>query len=287
MKVNILKLNHPHYPAPLKQLADRPDQLYWLGSHPGSWLKQPKVAIVGSRKATAYGLGVAAQLASELAAKGVVIISGLAFGIDAAAHRGALQAAGRTVAVLPTPLNNIYPASHRSLSQQILSSGGSLISEYRAGTASFKTNFIARNRLVSGLADVVVIPEAAVNSGSLHTARFGLEQGKTVMAVPGNVTNPNSEGSNNLIKSGALPVTNSEDVLLALGFKSVTGRQPKQFQGSPQARQVLELITSGITAQEELALISHLDGPAVASSLTMLEIGGYIKAQGAGHWIAI
>jgi DNA processing protein len=206
MKVNTLTLNAPDFPDILKHISPVPKNLFWSGQSIGSWIERPKVAIVGSRRISPYGRAVTEKLAGELARAGVVIISGLAYGVDITAHNAALAARGITVAVLPSSLEEIYPPAHRNIARQI-SEKGTLISEYPVGAISFRSNFIARNRLVSGLADVLIITEAALKSGSLHTARFALEQGKTVMAVPGNITSPTSEGCNNLIKSGAAPIT--------------------------------------------------------------------------------
>lgn len=202
------------------------------------------------------------------------------------AHKAALEVNGVTIAVLPTSLDRVYPASHQSLARKIIDSGGTLLTEYPFGSVAYKLNFIARNRLVSGLAEVLLITEAAVNSGSLHTARFALEQGKTVMAVPGNITSANSGGCNNLIKSGAIPVTNIEDIFFALNIKLKAPQTRRVFHGSVQEKMILELIAQGIAEQEELAVRSRLDSPSVNSALTMLEIGGYIRAQGGGTWAA-
>lgn len=285
MDVNILTLNQPGYPEILAKIYSPPRQLYWSGINPGHWLEMPRVAIVGSRKATPYGRSVTTKLAEELAAAGVVIISGLAYGIDITAHQAALAAGGLSVAVLPSGLDSIYPAAHAGIAYKITGQG-TLITEYAAGSESFKSNFIARNRLVSGLADVLLITEAAVNSGSLHTARFALEQGKTVMAVPGNINNFTSQGCNNLIKSGALPITDASDIFFALGLNTQTQKY-KYFRGSAQEQQVLDFIKQGVNSQEELAAAAQLDSPILASSLTMLELSGHIKPAGGGNWLAV
>ena len=253
--------------------------------NPSEWLNMPRVALVGSRKADAYGREVTTKLVSELARAGVVIVSGLAIGIDAIAHQTALDTGGITAAVLPTPLQQIYPSSHLSLAQKIIKQGGTLLSEYPKGTEVFRSNFIERNRIVSGLADILLITEAAVNSGSLHTARFALDQGKTVMVVPGNITSPGSEGCNNLIKSGALPVTQVSDILFELEInpKKVILRT---FKGSEEEQAVLTLIQQGISEQEELVLTAKLDAAKISQILTMLEINGYIRPQGGGNWLA-
>lgn len=285
MNVNILKLKSSDFPESLIQIDQPPKQLFVSGSPLSDWIDRPRVAIVGSRKATSYGLAVTKELAEGLARSGIVIISGLALGIDATAHKAALSAGGTTVAVLPTPLNQIYPASHLNLARQILDQGGTLISEYGPSDPVYQSNFRDRNRIISALADIVLVTEAALKSGSLITARFGLEQGKTVMAVPGNINSPASEGSNNLIKSGALPVTNTDDIFFALGL---TPKKTKKviFRGSEQEEIIYTLIVGGINNQEELALRAGLNGAETASILTTLELAGHIRAGGAGHWIA-
>ncbi len=282
-KVNTLKLSGPDYPDILRNIHKPPGQLYFIGQKPEQWLDKPKVAIVGSRKATSYGLSVTDDIARQLSKLGVVIISGLAFGVDAAAHKAAVAVGGQTVAVLPTSLENIYPATHLNLARQI-TENGALISEYGPGDPVHKSNFTARNRIVSGLADAVLITEAAINSGSLHTARHALEQGKVVLAVPGNINSPTSIGCNNLIKSGALPVTEAGDVLFALGYNPESKKQ-KVFRGSDIEGLVLDLINQGVSDQEEIALKSQLDGPAISSILITLELLGHVRPAGAGQWM--
>jgi DNA processing protein len=284
MKVNSLKLNDPGYPEILKHISSPPKQIFWTGEDPINWLYMPKLAVVGSRKISSYGKQVTRKFTFELAQAGVVIISGLAFGVDAEAHQAALEAGGTAVAVLPTPLDKISPVSNQQLARKIIGQAGTLISEYPNGDEVHVSNFVARNRIVSGLADVVLITEAAVNSGSLHTAKFALEQGKTVMAVPGNITSPVSEGCNNLIKSGALPVTDVSDIFFALKLNPAKQKQGRAFHGTQQETQVLKLIAEGISVQEDLALATNMDGAAIGSVLTMLEIHGHIRALGAGNW---
>ena len=282
MKVNNLKRDHSEFPNMLLQIPSPPRELFWLGAHPSALLKQPRVAIVGSRKVTPYGRQVTRELASELATSGIVSVSGLAPSAGYIAHQATLDAGGLTIAVLPTGLDQIYPASHLNLAKQIVERGGCLISEYPSGTEAFPANFIARNRIVSGLADVLLITEAAKNSGTMHTAGFALEQGRTVMAVPGNINSPLSEGCNNLIKNGATPVTTVEDVLFVLNIKPAV-EVSRVFRGSDNEQLLYDLIKQGIADQDELTSISKLDSPSVSSSLTMLEINGYIHAE-AGNW---
>ena len=271
----------------MRNIPSPPKELFWVGAPLNDWLDKPKVAIVGSRKISQYGRSVTHQLAGELAEAGVVIISGLAYGVDAAAHQAALEAGGITVAILPGSVQQVYPTGHAGLAKRIIDQGGSLVSEYPQGTIAFKQNFVARNRIVSGLADALLITEAAAASGSLHTARFALDQGKTVMTIPGNITSPASEGCNNLIKTGATPVTSVQDVFFALNLQIGPKKKYRAFRGSPEEEAVLELIRGGLQDQEEIAGQVKLDAPAMSTTLTILEIGGYIKPAGAGNWLPI
>jgi DNA processing protein len=285
MYVNKLTVTDKNYPEILLNIAGPPAALYWSGQDISSWLDRPKLAVVGSRKYSAYGKSVTERIVTKLSRAGIVIISGLAYGIDITAHRAALAAGGTSVAVLPSSLDQIYPAAHLNAARQIAQTG-SLITEYPPGTnIAFKSNFIARNRIISGLADAILIPEAALKSGSLHTARFAMEQGKIVMAIPGNITSPSSEGCNNLIKAGAIPVTNADDIFFAL--KVPPAGQPVQdnFRGTGLEAAVYELIKEGVTDQEELVAAAKIDPPTLSSTLTMLEISGYIRPAGAGNWV--
>ncbi|HEX5394955.1 MAG TPA: DNA-processing protein DprA [Candidatus Saccharimonadales bacterium] len=285
MNVNTLKLSRQEVSRLLGSLEPRPANLFWRGASPDMILARPKVAFVGSRKATAYGRTITDRLAGEIASAGAVIVSGLAFGIDSFSHRAALEAGGLTVAVLPTPLDKITPAANLWLASRIIKGGGALVSEYPAGAEIHKVNFIARNRIVAALADVLVITEAARNSGSLHTARFALEQGKTVMALPGNITSPASEGCNNLIKSGAVPVTAADDIFFALGIKPAKEKTISRIAGSGRQQKLFELIAGGTAGQEELVAASSLPAAEVSSALTDLELRGLIRPAGGGQWI--
>jgi DNA processing protein len=258
-------------------------QLYYAGIDISHWIDKPKLAVVGSRKISPYGQQTTDTLVSQIAMNDIVIISGLAYGVDAVAHRAALKCGGTTVAVLPTAIENIYPPSHQNLANQILSSGA-LLSEYSSADPVYKTNFTDRNRIVAGLADAVLITEAAINSGSLHTARFALNQGKTVLAVPGNITSSTSTGCNNLIKSGAIPVTELSDVLFAMRINP-SKKTERHFRGSEQEHKVFNLIAAGVHDQEELALKADINGSVAGSIFISLEINGYIKPLGAGKWV--
>jgi DNA processing protein len=278
-------LSDEAYPESLRQIDSPPQAINVRGAPLETWLDRPKVAIVGSRKASPYGKLVTDELATGLARRGVVIISGLALGIDAIAHRATLACGGTTVAILPTPLNQIYPASHLGLAADIVARSGSLISEYESDSEVFKVNFIARNRIVSGLADILLITEAAAASGTMHTARFALGQGKTVMAVPGNINQDGSQGTNNLIKSGAVPVTELGDILFALGIP-INHEAPLDRLMSELQTTILRLINEGLADQEDLAERINLTPYQLSSELTMMEIAGTIRPLGAGRWSA-
>lgn len=279
---NYHKLIGDKIPEKLRLIDAPPKQLFYRGENPDNHLHGASVAIVGSRKPTAYGREVTTQLARDLARAGVVIISGLALGVDSIAHKACVEAGGATIAVLPCGPEMIYPSTHRGLAKQIIDRGGTLLTEYDEGTPALKQNFIARNRLVSGMSDVVIVTEAAEKSGTLHTANFALTQGRTVMAVPGPITSPYSKGTNNLIKSGALPLTQTSDVLFALGIA-----EPKQrtiIASNQEEQAIIELLQSGISNGYELLQKSQLAPQLFNQTLTMLEINGVVSPLGNNHW---
>jgi DNA processing protein len=282
MDVKKLLYKASGYPEPLRHISSPPKELFATGEL-NELLARPRVAIVGSRKVSIYGRNVTTMLAGELARQGVVIISGLALGVDAIAHRAALEAGGLTLAVLPGPIEMILPGSHQNLAMEIIKQGGALVSEYPEGSVPFKTNFVARNRIVAGLCDALLITEAAEKSGSLHTARFALEQGKDVLAVPGNITSPVSVGTNNLLKAGAVPVTSTEDVLHVLNLKPAV--KARTIKGANPAEQLLiDLLSKDTTDGAELLIRSDLEVGEFNQTLTMLEITGKIRSLGTNQW---
>ncbi|HUS26740.1 MAG TPA: DNA-processing protein DprA [Nevskiaceae bacterium] len=284
MNVKKLTLGGKDFPEVLAHIPQPPPELYVAGAPLADLLQYPRVAVVGSRKVSTYGRAVTSQLAGELARAGVVIVSGLAIGVDALAHKAALEAGGLTIAVLPSGLDRIYPGSHYQLALQIIKQGGALVTEYPSGTTPYPSNFIARNRIASGLSDGLLITEAAQKSGSLHTARFALEQGREVMAVPGNINSPTSAGTNNLIKSGATPVTQATDVLYALDIQPAPVTDHPAMFGTAQERQLLALIAQGTCDGDELLVASQLDVSLFNQTLTMLEITGKVRPLGNNQW---
>lgn len=281
MKIRKITPKSTEYPAPLGQIASAPKQLFALGAPLDS--NRPHIAVVGSRKATQYGQEVTTKIVAELARQGIVIVSGLALGIDAIAHQTALEAGGRTIAVQACGLDRIYPATNRALGQRILEGGGTIISEYPVKTPPLKPHFPARNRIVSGISLGVLVTEAAAQSGSLITAGFALEQNREVFAVPGNITAPLSAGTNRLISRGAQLVTSAGDILEVLGLETA---ESSAISGSNKAEVlVLELLDNGIQELEELTTHSQLDPILLNQTITMLELNGAIKPLGGGRWI--
>lgn len=217
MIIEEISIKNNKYPNQLKNIYDPPAKLYVLGNR--FILNQRNFAIVGSRKATQYGKKIAMQISKELAENGLNVVSGLAIGIDSYAHLGCLQVkdAGKTIAVLGSGLDVIYPKENRKLAEQIINSGGCIISEYPIGSKIEKNNFPQRNRIISGLSEGILVVEASQKSGALITAEFGAEQGKEVFAVPGDINKEQSEGCNLLIKDGVNVVTSSQDIIDIIG----------------------------------------------------------------------
>jgi DNA processing protein len=268
----------PRYPTLLRPIADPPPLLLVRGSV--EVLQRPAVAIVGARAATRYGLGVARDLAAGLARNGVVVISGLARGIDAAAHAGALEAGGVTVAVQACGPDITYPPEHRALADRIATSGA-VVSELPPGRAPLAAHFPLRNRLISGLSLGVVVVEARPRSGSLITARHALDQGREVLAVPGPLTAPTSSGPNSLLRDGARPVIELADILAAVGLDSVQIRPgPARMSGSetssPGEERILALLQELPCTPDELLRALELSPRELASRLLGLQLDGRV-----------
>ncbi len=283
---NVIRPQEADFTEVLSTIALTPKLLYFYGKIPQKRLKT--VAIVGTRKPTKYGEKIAYELAYAAAQRGAVVISGLAYGIDSIAHRAALEAGGLTVAVLGTPIDQIYPRTHWSLAEQIVQSGGCIMSEMAPGAEFFpKTSFLERNRLISGLADVVVIPEAAERSGSLNTAAHALEQGRDVFAAPGDITHPMSRGCNRLIRQGAMPYLEPNDVLEVL-FPLVKRKrnlaQMQLFGDSEVETAILQAIRQGVDDGEQILQMTGLSAADLSRNLTMLELKGRVKALGMNRW---
>lgn len=282
MKINeISPLSHPYLQI-LSSIAVTPKKLYTLGKLPEQ--RRVSVAIVGTRKPTAYGKEVTQQLAFELAKRGVVIISGLALGVDGIAHQAALEAGGTTIAVLGNGLPKIYPSSHRQLAERIVVSGGAILSEYAPNTPSYPSQFLERNRIISGLADAVIITEAAARSGTLNTAGHALDQGKEIFVVPGNITSPLSAGCNALLKQGASPVMSPDDILEVIAPELLHPQAILALGNNPAETAVITVLQSGVRDGEELQQKTKLEPHDLSQTLTMLEIAGVVRSLGGNQW---
>lgn len=282
MEINNTPTQENNYLRILSTIAKPPKRLYFVGKIPEH--RQISVAVVGSRKPTAYGREVTAKFAGELASKGVTIISGLALGVDSIAHQSALEAGGVTIAVLANGLDIIYPATNRGLAMHIVNNSGALISEYEPGTQPRDFQFLERNRIVSGLADALIVTEAAARSGTLSTVMHALEQGKEVFVVPGNITSPLSVGCNNLIKQGAHPITCVDDVLEIIAPDLLKSQISLPLGMTEAETKIISLIQSGIRDGDELQIQSGLVISEFLTTLSMMEINGLIRGLGANQW---
>ena len=249
--VTVLTALEDGYPELLKTIYDPPLALYVLGK----FETMPAAAIVGTRKATPYGLRTAARLARELSGMGVAVVSGLARGIDTAAHQAAVAEGGVTWAALGSGLNHIYPAENKKLAAQIAAGGGAVLSEFPMNSAPMPANFPRRNRVISGLSLATVVVEGGFESGALITSRFALDQGREVLAVPGPVDSPLSRGPNDLIKNGAYPAENAEDIVASFPPDSRYGLALKKpEQGEPASAKALKELSPDAGAAYEVII---------------------------------
>ncbi len=286
--IKVITFTEEAYPLELKRIYDPPLVLYWRGKQlPG---KDLKIAIVGTRRATAYGLRVAKQLAADLAAAGVGVVSGVARGIDAAAHRGVIRAGGLTWGILGCGPDVVYPPEHKELYQKIMEHGA-ILSEFPPGTPPEAKNFPIRNRIISGLTSGTVVVEAAVKSGSLITADIALEQNRDVFAVPGPITSRYSKGSNELIKEGARVVTEADDIIAEYGaqLSILWPTSPKKEQAkislTSTERKVLECLSIVPTHIDDISVAVDLQPGDVSRALLQLEMAKYIRRLPGGFYL--
>jgi DNA processing protein len=276
----------PDYPAPLAAIVDPPPTLWLMGDRDA--LLQPMVAIVGSRAGSVYALAVADRLAADLVAHGLIVVSGLARGVDAAAHRGALSAGGRTVGVLGSGLDVIYPPEHHALAREMIARSGAVISEVLPGTPPLPQFFPRRNRIISGLARAVVIVEAGEKSGSLITARCALEQGREVLAVPGSILTGRNRGGHALLRDGAKIVEGVDDILEELGY-AVTNPdgQDGTSKGQPvESDPILACLTAGEPSDlDAIAEKTGLQTARLLPRLFELELRGLVRRAGGGRFV--
>lgn len=284
--IRVLTWEDADYPRRLREIDQTPPVLYLRGEilPEDEWA----VAVVGTRRVTPYGRQVAEELAQVLARSGVTVVSGLARGVDAVAHQAALSAGGRTLAVLGSGLDRIYPPEHRRLAESI-SSQGAVISDYPLDTPPDASNFPPRNRIVSGLSRAVVVVEAGETSGALITAQFAADQGREVYAVPGNIYAPQSKGPNALIQQGALPLLSPNDLLESLNV-ALMGEQRsarRALPGDPVEAQLYDLLGSEPVHVDELRARANLPIEQVSASLAMLELKGMVRQVGGMQYVVV
>jgi DNA processing protein len=263
----------PAFPSRLRSIHDPPPGLFVRGAHDLELLARPSVAVVGARACSSYGTSVAESLARELARAGVVVVSGLARGVDAAAHRGALES-GTTVAVLGCGIDRDYPRGHAALAA-LVAERGLIVSEYAPGVEPAPWRFPARNRIVAGFALATVVVEARERSGALITADLALDEGREVLAVPGEITSQLSRGTNHLLRLGATPVTCAGDVLRAIGVEPAP--PPRVAHLEPKLGRVHELVADAPTTADELAQATGETAGTIAAVLAELELLGVVE----------
>ncbi|HXF61301.1 MAG TPA: DNA-processing protein DprA [Caldilineaceae bacterium] len=282
--IHVITLQDDDYPANLRQIDAPPPLLYVRGSLQPSDLWA--IGIVGTRRASVYGREVAHTLSHDLAAQGITVVSGLAMGIDTVAHRAALEAGGRTLAVLGSSVDQIYPPENRGLAQRIMEQGA-LISEYPLGTRPEAGNFPPRNRIISGLSKGVVIVEAGARSGALITARFAAEQGREVFAVPGSILHPGSAGCNTLIQQGATPLLSVNDILTQLNLEQVATQRAAHaaIPADPLESKLLGHLGRDPQHVDDLVRQMAMPAPQVSSLLAMMELKGLVRHVGAMTYV--
>lgn len=284
LKLQVITIDDQIYPPLLKEIADPPVLLYYHGQIPRD---QPAVAIVGSRRCTSYGQTVAQELTRELALTGVIIVSGLAIGIDGVVHRAVVEAKMPTIAVLPCGLDKIYPASHGQLAREIIQTGGAIISELAPGVEAVQYNFPVRNRIIAGLSLGVVVIEATEKSGSLLTAKSALDYNREVFAVPGSIFSANSAGCHGLIKMGAKLTATAQDVIEELNLEDKKSEiiAKKIIPDTKEEAIILGHLSSEPVHVDELTRLTNLPIYQLNSSLMMMEMKGKIRNLGGNLYI--
>ena len=284
--IEVLTWEDPDYPGRLKEIDQSPPVLYCLGSMSGQdhWA----VGVVGTRKVSAYGKQATRDIVSLLAQNGITIVSGLARGIDGVAHLSALEAGGRTIAVLGNGLDYIYPPEHRQLAQRIMANGA-LVSDYAPGIAPEAANFPPRNRIISGLSQAVLVMEAGEKSGAMITAAFAAEQGREVFALPGNIYSPQSKGTNQLIREGAHILLSSQDVLEVLNLENVLELKTARsvLPANATEAKLMDVLGNEPLYIDDIYNISALPIELVTSTLTLMELKGMVRKVGPMRYTAI
>jgi DNA processing protein len=284
--ITCLTWEDEHYPHHLKDIDQPPPVIYVRGEliPEDDWA----VAVVGTRKNTSYGRQVTEEIASFLAQNGVTVVSGLARGIDAIAHQAALKAGGRSIAVLGSGVDYIYPPENRRLAEE-MTAHGALISDYAPGTSPDGGNFPPRNRIISGLSMAVVVVEAGITSGALITATFAVEQGRDVFAVPGSILAQQSKGTNRLIRDGAQPLLEAEEILEALNLTQITEHRAARqtLPTDPTEKQIFGVLGSEPVHVDEVRLQTNLPIEQVSATLAMMELKGLVRQVGGMHYVTV
>ncbi len=285
-KITCILKDDDNYPKLLKEIYDAPPCLFTRGclNNDGFTL-----AVVGPRKFSPYGKQITEEIVRDLASQGIVIVSGLALGIDSIAHNTTLQAGGKTVAVLGSGINDrhIYPAGHRNLANNIIKDGGAVISEYPPGALPSKFTFPRRNRIVAGMSLGTLVIEAAEGSGALITAQSALDNNREVFAIPQNITSPNSTGVNQLIKNGAHPVTSAQDIIDVLDLEDIKNfiSNREIVPDSPAEAKLLEFLSREPIHVDQLVKNCQLDSPSVNATLILMEMKGKVKNLGGMNYV--
>ncbi|MBN2118711.1 MAG: DNA-processing protein DprA [Anaerolineales bacterium] len=284
--IKILTWEDEAYPQRLKEIEQPPPVLYLRGEYLPDDLFA--VAIVGTRRVTAYGRQITEELSSFLAANGITVISGLARGVDSIAHQTALRAGGRTIAVLGSGVDKIYPPEHRALAEQMLARGA-ILSDYAPGTPPDASNFPPRNRIISGLSLAVVVVEAGETSGALITAEFAAEQGREVFAVPGSILAPQSKGTNKLIQNGALPLLSVDDLMQALDLTRVGEHKAarKIIPTDETEARLLSVLGAEPLHVDEIRNQTELPIEKVSAALALMELKGMVRQVGGMNYVAL
>lgn len=276
-KINRQSIGISSFTSVLSNYSGMPTELYTIGKLPEN--RPPSVAIIGSRRPTDYGKEITYRLAHDLAKQGVIIISGLAYGIDAIAHKAALDAGGTTIAIMANGLHRVYPASHADLAKQIIKQGGALISEQEPGIDAHKYHFLARNRIVSGLADAVIVTEATDRSGTFSTVAHALTQNKEVFAVPGPITSLVSAGPNRLLQEGAHVLITADDVLRIIAPHLLERRPSPTLGDTPLEQTIIGLLGQGGLVIDSLIQQVPATTEEALQTLTIMELKGMIKTE--------
>ncbi|NTV35757.1 MAG: DNA-protecting protein DprA [Anaerolineaceae bacterium] len=282
--IQVLTWNDEDYPKHLKQIDQPPPVIYTRGRI--DFEDDSAIAIVGTRRASAYGRQIANDLAGFLARNGITVVSGLARGIDGIAHESAIKNGGRTLAVLGSGVDVVYPPEHRLLSEKIIEQGA-LVSDYPPGTPPDSTNFPPRNRIISGLSMATVVIEAGETSGALITASFAANQGRDVFAVPGNINAPQSCGTNRLIENGARPLLKFEDLMDALSLERINEKRAvkKMIPADPIEQKLTTVLSYQATHIDEIVSLSSLPIEKVSATLAMMELKGMVHHVGSMSYV--